>query len=250
MKKVVLQFLVMVLLFCATWFVLSKIDWPGIFKVEKAGKRTEEKLGDFYWDVLKKSEVEILTDSVVLPIDTLLKRICAKNGITRTKIKLHVVQNDEVNAFALPNNHLVVYSGLIKACENEAEMAGILGHEIAHMEKNHVMKKLIKEAGLSVLISLSTGNGGPEVIKKTMKVLSSAAYDRKLETEADLASVDYLMNAGINPEPFANFLYRFGMESNHLPNQLNWISTHPDSEERAKKIFEYIKSKGSLKTAS
>jgi predicted Zn-dependent protease len=90
---------------------------------------------------------------------------------------------------------------------------------------------------------MSTGNGNAEVIKATLKQLSSTAYDRSLETEADLTAADYLIKAGIDPEPFANFLYRLADETKNLPSQIYWISTHPESKERAEKIIEQIKGK-------
>ena len=143
----------------------------------------------------------------------------------------------------------MVYSGLITDCENEAELCGVISHELAHIEKHHVMNKLVKEMGLSVLISMSTGNGQAETIKTIIKQLSSSAYDRELETEADFTAVDYLIKAGIAPEPFANFLYRLAEESKVLPKQLYWISTHPESKERAEKIIEHIRESGYIKTA-
>jgi predicted Zn-dependent protease len=78
--------------------------------------------------------------------------------------------------------------------------------------------------------------------------LSSSAYDRKLETEADLTAVGYLEKAGINPEPFANFLYRLSDETKNLPSQIYWISSHPESKERAEKIMGLIKGKSFTKT--
>jgi predicted Zn-dependent protease len=214
-----------------------------LLDIEQTTQNTEEKIGDLFWKMLKSSETEISSDSIVAPVDSMLTRICTTNSIDRKKVKLHLLRKDEINAFALPNNHLVVFSGLIAACENEAEFYGVIGHELAHMEKNHVMNKLVKEIGLSVLISMSTGNVNAEVIKETLKHLSSTAYDRSLETEADLTAADYLINAGIEPEPFANFLYRLADETKNLPNQIYWISTHPESKERAEKIIEHIKGK-------
>ena len=99
----------------------------------------------------------------------------------REIIKVHVLNKDEINAFALPNGHLIIYSGLINNSGNQEELTGVICHEIAHIELNHVMKKLIKEIGLSVLISMTTGKGGSEIIKETAKMLSSSAFDRKLE---------------------------------------------------------------------
>lgn len=243
MKKILIELVISVALILAVWFGLAQVDWMKLFDIEQATQNIEEKIGDLFWKMLKNSETEISSDSIVAPVDSMLTRICTTNAIDREKVKLHLLRKDEINAFALPNKHLVIYSGLIAACENEAELYGVIGHELAHMEKNHVMNKLIKEVGLSVLISMSTGNGNAEVIKATLKQLSSTAYDRSLETEADLTAVDYLEKAGINPEPFANFLYRLADETKHLPSQIYWISTHPESKERAEKIIEQIKGK-------
>ena len=149
MKKIVFQIVVIVSLFFSLWFVLSKIDWMGIFKVEQATQTTEKKLGDLLWDLYNKAEKEIKSEKANLPLDSILSKICNSNNIDKSQIKLHLINSDEINAFALPNKHLVINSGLILACENEAELCGVISHEIAHMELNHVMKKLIKEVCLS-----------------------------------------------------------------------------------------------------
>ncbi len=243
MKKILFQLLTILFLFYLTWFSLNQIDWMHIFSIEQKTKKIEEKLGDLYWDFLKKTGNEIQSLSIESKIDTLLDHICLKNEIDRTKIKFHLLKKDDVNAFALPDNHLIVYSGLIEECENEEELSGVLCHEIAHMEKQHVMKKLGKEVGLAVLVSMTAGSGNFEVIKSTLKLLSSSAYDRNLESEADITAVEYLIKANINPEPFANFLFRLSKKEGNFPKQVYWISTHPDSEERYVKIIQYIKDK-------
>jgi len=248
MKKILTELVITVSVILVVWFGLSQVDWMRLLKIEKSNQNTEEKIGDLFWKMLKNSEQEITSESVVGPIDSMLTRICTSNMIDRNKIKLHLLRKDEINAFALPNNHLVVYSGLIAACNNESELCGVMAHELVHIEKNHVMNKLIKEIGLSVLISMSTGNGQAETIKSVIKQLSSSAYDRKLETEADLTAVDYLIKAGIDPEPFANFIYRLSDESKNLPHQIYWINTHPESKERAEKMIEHIKESGYIKT--
>jgi predicted Zn-dependent protease len=238
MRNLYIQGFVIVLLFFATWFVLTEINWISILKVEQVSKKTEEKLGDLFWELFNKTEKEIKNENVILPFDTILSRICDSNGIDKSKIKIHIVRSDEINAFALPDNHLIIYSGLISASENEEEISGVICHEIAHMKMNHVMKKLIKEAGLSAIISISTGNSGSEIIKETAKLLSSSAYDRKLEKEADLKAVEYLIKSNISPEPFANLLSRLGDTQTQIESRLAWISTHPDSKERAEYILE------------
>jgi len=242
MRKLIIEFLIIVVVLVSVKFILSKIDWMTIFNVEKRTQKTEEKIGDLFWNLLKKSETEITADSILSPIDSMITRICTKNGIARAGIKIHLLWKSEVNAFALPNNHLIVYSDLINACENESELCGVLSHELAHIEKNHIMNKLVKDVGLSVLISMTTGNGNSEVIRETIKHLSSTAYDRSLESEADKTATEYLIKANIDPEPFANFLYRLAAKDG-LPDNLNWLNTHPDSKERAEKIIATIKNK-------
>ncbi|ADY54047.1 peptidase M48 Ste24p [Pseudopedobacter saltans DSM 12145] len=241
MKKTVLQGIITILLFLGTWFVLTQIDWVKVFKIQKITNTTEQKLGELFWDVFKKTEKESKNTHVLNAIDSIVTHICSTNKIDRKKIKIHVLNKDEINAFALPGGHLIVYSGLIMNVDNQQELTGVICHEIAHIELNHVMKKLVKEIGLSVLISMTT-NGGPEVIKETAKMLSSSAFDRNLEKEADIKAVDYLIKAKVNPEPFANFLYKLS-QGHEGTKYLTWISTHPDSKERAAYITEHNKNR-------
>ena len=243
MNKVINQGIFIIASFFITWFTLQQIDWIKVLNVKQATQKTEEKLGEIFWKTFKKSEKIIRNQSVKNTVDSIVTRICTKNDIERDFIKIHVVDKNEINAFALPNGHLVIFSGLIIASDNQEELSGVICHEIAHIELNHVMKKLVKEIGLSVLISITTGNNNGETIKGVIKLLSSSAFDRSLEREADLKAVDYLVNAQIDPEPFANFLYKLSDNDPELIKYLSWISTHPESKERAEEIIEYCKTK-------
>lgn len=243
MRKLILQGIVTILLFFGTWFALKQIDWVKIFKVKQVTDKTEQKLGELFWKVFKNTETENKNIQVVNSMDSIVTHICKANKIDREKIKIHILNKEDINAFALPNGHLIVYSGLILNSDSQEELTGVLCHEIAHIELNHVMKKLVKEIELSVLISMTTGNGGAEIIKETAKMLSSSAFDRNLEKEADIKAVDYLINAKVNPIPFANFLYKLSDKENEATKYLTWISTHPDSKNRAEYIVEYSKGK-------
>jgi predicted Zn-dependent protease len=246
-RKSIIQGTTIVLVFVAVWMALSQVDFVNVFNIHKTTLNTEKRLGDMLWKSVKHSRTIISGDSIVSPIDKLISHLAEANGIDRKKIKVHVVDEDEINAFAMPDNHLVIYRGLIEACDNESELAGVLGHEIAHMEKNHVMKKLAKEIGFSVILSMAGGQSG-QTVREAGKLLSSSAYDRKLETEADMAAVDYLIKANMDPEQFANLMYKMSKDE-AMPSQFSWISTHPDSEERATAIVQYIKGKKIKKTA-
>ena len=220
MKKLITQGLLTILLFFGTWYALIQIDWVHIFKVQQVTDKTEEKLGELFWEVFKQSEKEIRNTYVVNPVDSIVTHICKANNIDRYKLKIHVIEKDEINAFALPNGHLVIYSSLILNSDNQEELAGVIGHEIAHIEMNNVLKILVKEIGLSVLISMTTGNRGAEVVKETIKMLSSSKFDRSLEKEADIKAVDYLVSANINPEPFADFLYKLSDSDDEVTSPL------------------------------
>jgi len=235
MTRLVLKFVGGVLSFFLIWFLLSQIDWVTLFHVKKNTNKMEEKIGELYVEMIQQNETMIEADSLVQPIVDIIDQIKEANHID-TDIQLHVIDKDEVNAFAMPDDNLVVFSGLIEECQSPEELAGVLGHEIAHIEEKHVMKKLIKEVGLSVLLSMTGGNG--TVIQESFKTLTSSAYDRTLESEADLTSIEYLKNADIDYRPFAEFLFRLSLEESDFQQGMQLLSSHPASEERATAILE------------
>ena len=234
-----IQGIVVLASFFSTWFLLQQVDWMTVFRVEKITEKTEQKLGELFWDFFKRTEKEITDQFVTNTIDSLLTKLCVSNNINKSQIKIYVLDMNEVNAFALPNGRIVIYSGLILAAENHEELSGVISHEIAHIELNHVMKKLMKEIGLTVLISMTTGGSGTDAIREAVKILSSTAFDRNMEREADIKAVDYLIKANIDPEPFAHFLYKLSDSESNVMSYLSWINTHPDSKERSKYIIEH-----------
>lgn len=239
MNKTIQQGVILVALFGSALFLMMQINWMQVFQIEKATSSTEEALGTLIWDNIKRDnylvEIPVMNDA----IDSIISKICTANGIDSTQLKWHVVENHEINAFALPDGHLVLYTGLLLAADNAEEVAGVICHEIAHIEHDHVMQKLMKEIGLSVLLSMTTGNGGGEIIGTAVKTLSSSAFDRDLEKEADLSAIDYLQAAQIDTEPFAEFLFKLSRRNGKVDKYFSWINSHPDSEERATYILEY-----------
>lgn len=165
--------------FFGMWLLLAQVNFVSIFGIENIKTNTENKIGDLIWEQIEKTEDVIFEEEIIQKLDSLLLPLCEENFISRDSLKVHVVAKDEVNAFALPDGHLVVYTGLILDCKNEQALLGVLGHEIAHIEKNHVMKKLSKEVGFSVLLSMTGANA--QIIKEVLHSLSSSAYDRSLE---------------------------------------------------------------------
>ena len=224
--------------FIGLFFWLRTIDWVGMFDIEKHTRDTEEKLGDLFWEHLGDEGNQITDSLTVAAMDTMVSRICSANAIPREHIKVHVFRADVVNAFAMPGGHLVVNSALIADCKNPEQLCGVLAHEIAHIELRHVMKKLVREVGMSVLVNMTTGGGDGGQVGEVVGALSSKAFDRDMEREADMKGLDYLMNAHIDPHPFADFLYLTG--DGESEEAFEWLSTHPSSKERMEYVLEEI----------
>ncbi len=239
MRRILFELAITALSFFGIWFLLSQVDYVTVFKLKERTYIDESRLGEIFWKNFSRTEHEVTDSTITIPLLEIKNTICEANGISPDSIKLHVFENSEVNAFAMPAGHLVVYTGLITDCKNPEELAGVVAHEIAHIMHKHVMKKLVKEVGIAVVASLISGNSGSEIIAEVIRLTSSTAYDRTLETEADAAAVGYLANAGINPEHFANFLLRLSTETD-LPQALVLINTHPNSKDRVAALNELI----------
>lgn len=249
MNKIIVQGLITVVSFFALLLLLNQINWYNLFNVDEVNVKTEEVLGKALL-----ATVSPIPDSskVYNTLNHIIKNLCEYNEINPEYIKAHIVIDSEINAFALPNGHLILNTGLITHVNNQEELIGVISHELAHIQLNHIMKKLIKELGLSFIITMTSGNAGTEVLKETVKLLSSTAFDRNLETEADINAIKYMINAKINPEPFADFLYKLDEKNTNADaiDHLSWISTHPDSKDRAIYILDYLKDATSTLTST
>jgi predicted Zn-dependent protease len=241
MRQIVILVLILVFFFGGCYFIYSKINWSGLFGVKKITENVDEQLGDVFWKSYSAEMVEVNNLKIVDPIQKMVRKICSDSKISPSSIKVHVVRNKEINAFAMPGRHLVVHTGLIDFADHQDEIAGVIAHEIAHIESGHVVKKLGKEIGLSILMNLTLGDIGGEVVRNALSTLTSTAYDRSLEKEADLKAVDYMIAAKMNPTYLASFLEKLDKQS-QTPEVLQWVSTHPDSKVRVRYIKEKIAS--------
>ena len=238
MKSNSLWIIVILGVFAALFFWLSSIDWAGLFTLEDRSRETEEKLGDLFWEHLG-DEGEQISDSITVSVmDSLVIRICNSNQISRERIKVHVFRANVINAFAMPGGHLVVNSQLIQECKNPEQLCGVLAHEIAHIQLRHVMGKLTREVGTSVLLGITTVGSDSGLFAEIMASLSSKTFDREMEREADLKAVEYLVNARIDALPFSEFLFSTGENATESP--LRWLSTHPSSRERQEYVNQEI----------
>ena len=239
MKNLLILVFFISVVFGGCYFIYKKVNWSGLLGIEKITDDVDQKLGEVFWKSYSADMVEVKDEKVVFPIIKMVDQLCTANGIKSSNIKVHVVNNKEINAFAMPGRHLVVHTGLIQFADHQEEIAGVVAHEIAHIESGHVIKKLGKEIGLSIIMNLTLGDIGGEVVRNALSTLTSTAYDRSLEKEADLKAVDYMLKSNLNPKMLSSFLGKLA-EQSQTPEVLQWVNTHPDSKERVRYIEEKI----------
>mgnify|MGYP000874245603 CR=1 FL=1 len=159
--------------------------------------------------------------------------------------EVYIIDNDTVlNAFCTPGGYIYVYTGLIKFLESEDQLAGVLGHEIAHADLRHSTEQMTKNYGVRILIRVFTGDDS--VLGDVAGNLVSLGFSRKDETEADMQSVQYLMDTKYDPRGVARFFEKMEDRGESL-GPLVFLSTHPNPENRVEKIYEKWKELGSKK---
>ncbi|MFN0164182.1 MAG: M48 family metallopeptidase [Burkholderiales bacterium] len=162
------------------------------------------------------------------PATNMVREIGARlvQGSTYT-YEFHVANDPSVNAFAIPGGFIVIHSGLIAAASSAEEVAGVLAHEVQHVEKRHSLKAMAKGAGVAIAVALVTGDlGGVAAIGTELANLS---FSRGHETEADLEGLKLLVKAGIAPHGMRDFFRKLGDGTIRTPG---WLSSHPPSAER------------------
>ncbi len=149
---------------------------------------------------------------------------------SRYSYEFHVVDDDTLNAFALPGGVVVVHDGLINATHRPEELAGVLAHEVQHVELRHSLKGLVKNAGLTVLWAWLTGDVGSTLAGQAARQLTSLKFSRDAETQADHHGFDTLVAKGIDPAGMPAFFKIMADKAADAP--VAFMSTHPLSTER------------------
>lgn len=141
---------------------------------------------------------------------------------------------ETLNAFATPGGYIYVYTGLIKFLDTEDQLAGVMGHEIAHADLRHSTRQMTSSYGVSTLLAVATGNGNSGAVQQVLTGLTSLKFSRNHETEADTYSVNYLCNTKYDAAGAAGFFKKIA--GSKAPPQ--FLSTHPSSAGRVKNIEE------------
>jgi len=145
-------------------------------------------------------------------------------------LTIDVVRVKQVNAFALPGNHIFIFSGLIDKARNPDEVAGVLAHEMGHLELRHPTRGMIQQLGLSAVISLMFGGNAAGDVAYIATALS---YTREMEREADARAIALLQQAKIHTDGLASFFRALKDDKDSDSPLPDWLSTHPGLQERA-----------------
>jgi len=170
-----------------------------------------------------------------------------------------VLKKKSYNAFALPGGNIFIHTGLITAMDNESELAGILGHEIGHVNCRHISDQINKSktitlgtlAGLAAGIILGLNGADPNAVTGLIAGTQATSqslmlsYSRKHETEADNMALKYLVKAEYSPEGLLKILEKIRAKDTITPEQMpEYLRTHPGTEHRISSIKQFMESHG------
>jgi beta-barrel assembly-enhancing protease len=156
--------------------------------------------------------------------------------------RFHLVQDKSINAFAMPGGIVVVHSGLLAATRSPEELAGVLAHEVQHVELHHSLKALMKQLGLSAVWATVSGDLAGAMGGEVAQRMMGLKFSRDAEREADAAGFDALLRAGIDPAGMPAFFATLD-KAGVAPPEL--LSTHPASAARREALAVRMQALGS-----
>ena len=181
----------------------------------------------------------LIEDPVVSEYVDRIGQNLVKHSDAKIPFYIKVVDNDEVNAFAFPGGYFYINKGLILAAENEAEMAGVMAHEISHVTARHATARMSKGQYLQLFAIPALFVGGywaQQGIQSALGLglnLELMGITRESEREADQLGIQYMWNTGYDPNSFISFFEKLQEQEKSKPGRLaGWFRTHPSTEDR------------------
>jgi predicted Zn-dependent protease len=202
----------------------------------------EKTIGKFLINNYKKVMPLVEKKKVKQAVNNIKMRLTETLEFSEYKYEILVVNNPNINAFAFPGGYILLFSGLMDFAKNGEEVAAVLAHEIGHMEKRHILKKLIKAVGLQTIKIIMSG-GDTVVLTEVGQTLVSTLFDRQHEKEADKFALDLLAVSNIDPRIMATFFRRLQKKyesgAQDLAEKLEIINTHPNVQSRIQEALSY-----------
>jgi predicted Zn-dependent protease len=207
----------------------------------------EIELGKMQAQEVEKT-AKLINDPVVTEYVNRVGQNLVRNSDAKVPFTIKVIDSDAVNAFALPGGFFYVNSGLILRADEEAELAGVMGHEIGHVAARHGTKEVTKgqiiEWASIPLILLGPGGWAGYGLYEGLNFaipMSELKFSRDAEREADFLGLQYMYKAGYDPNAFVSFFEKVEADDRRHPGTIPKIfSTHPLTPDRVQKAQEEI----------
>ncbi|UCD82417.1 MAG: M48 family metalloprotease [Desulfobacterales bacterium] len=234
-------------------FALGSLIPAAVFSITV--KEEEELSAQMLTAIYKHFEI-VDDPAIVAYVNDIGKRILATLPEQPFRYQFHVIKEDVYNAFATPAGHIFVYTGLMDAMEEEEELAGILGHEIAHVYCRHISQKIERQkkmgwatlAGMAAGILLGVGGAGEAAQAVTMGAPAAAqsaelAYSRDDEMQADQFGLKFITGAGYSADGLLKILKKIRAKTWFGSDQVpTYLMTHPAVEDRIAFISSWLES--------
>lgn len=226
--------------------------------VENIGKRDINKGSWNLWSIEREMALgrslaqgverssRLLEDPIVTEYVNRVAQNLVRNSDAKLPFVIKVIDSDEINAFALPGGFFYVNTGLVLAADNEAELAGVMSHEIAHVAARHATKQATKAQIVNWLSIPLIFIGGPVgyAITQTASLaipLTFLKFSRNAEREADYLGLEYAYRAGYDPLAFIDFFEKIKKKEKQKKGTIpKAFATHPMTEDRIKRAQEEI----------
>lgn len=152
--------------------------------------------------------------------------------------QITIIDKEVMNAFAVPGGKLYFYTGLMKYLDDAASLAGVLGHEMAHVDLRHSTRTMTDVYGFSLLVSLLVGDNSSQLSQIAGQLATGAAslkFSREHEYDADRYSMYYLSNTKYHPKGISEFFIKL-QEEGKTGDNFEFLSTHPSDQNRIDNI--------------
>jgi len=206
---------------------------------------SEIRMGKEYAQQVEAS-VKLVQDPVVNEYVNRIGQNLVRNSDAQVPFTIKVVDSDEVNAFALPGGFFYVNSGLILAADEEAELAGVMAHEIAHVAARHATRQMTRAnwANIGTIPLIFVGGGIGYAVRSAASLalpMTFMQFSRGFESEADYLGVQYMYKTGYDPQAFVTFFEKLQAKEKKTPGTMAKVfASHPQTPDRIEKSQQEI----------
>jgi len=232
-QRVPLYLTIIATIFFGTYIIFSN-SVP--FVTDLVPYQWEKEIGSFAFENYQTGKKIVNSPQVKEAINAIIHRIDQFDDAEMT-YQVVIVDAKMINAFAFPGGFVVITSGLINNAENPEEVAGVLAHELTHVLQRHSMRKLVRQAGLGVLIGIVLGDvSALSQLIELSSQLDKLSFDRSQERHADDGAIKIMQAAGISPQHFVSFFKKIKQVDTIAGDIPEIFRTHPLTDDRIERV--------------